>query len=200
MSLLRELEAMGATLDDLLDDLGASLTLLDPEGRIVWQNEASIARVGEQRGANFLDLLVPEQRRAAATDFMRLRFTPGATSRREVVVTADGRRMRSLSVSVSVRSGKEAAGVLALGVPLNSDDGPPIHVELPPRQLETLELLATGRSTTEVARALGVTRETARNYIRRLLRNLGVHSRLEAVAHGRRLGLIRDDPSGSSRE
>jgi DNA-binding NarL/FixJ family response regulator len=35
-----------------------------------------------------------------------------------------------------------------------------------------------------------VTRETARNYIRRLLRALGVHSRLEAVVRGREAGLV----------
>jgi DNA-binding CsgD family transcriptional regulator len=63
-------------------------------------------------------------------------------------------------------------------------------IHLTPRQHETLRLLAQGLSTEEVASSLGVTRETARNYIRRLLRTLGVRSRLEAVVRGRELGLI----------
>jgi DNA-binding NarL/FixJ family response regulator len=59
-----------------------------------------------------------------------------------------------------------------------------------PRLLETLGLLAAGRSTEQIADELGVTRETARNYVRRLLRSLGVHSRVEAVAQGRARGLV----------
>lgn len=69
---------------------------------------------------------------------------------------------------------------------------------LAPRQLQTLRLLAAGRSTNELALELGVTRETARNYVRRLLKSLGVHSRIEAVARGRETGLLPTDPSGSS--
>jgi DNA-binding CsgD family transcriptional regulator len=64
----------------------------------------------------------------------------------------------------------------------------PTH--LTPRQHETLRLLAQGLSTEEIAARLGVTHETARNDIRRLLRGLGVRSRLEAAVKGRELGLI----------
>jgi DNA-binding CsgD family transcriptional regulator len=64
------------------------------------------------------------------------------------------------------------------------------HTHLTPRQSETLHLLADGASTEEIASRLGVARETARGHIRRLLAALDVHSRLEAVARARDLGLV----------
>jgi len=199
MSLERELGTLGASVEGLLDDLNASVTLLDEGGRILWQNGVSVARVGARRGSSFLNVMAPEYRRAAETEFMRLRFNPAASSRREVVVMGpNGRRMRSLAFSVPVRDGTRVAGVLAVGVPLNWDDTPAERPHLAPRLLETLVLLTAGRSTEEIAAALGVTRETARNYVRRLLKTLGVHSRIEAVARARDAGLVPSDPSGSS--
>jgi DNA-binding NarL/FixJ family response regulator len=50
-----------------------------------------------------------------------------------------------------------------------------------------LRLLEHGRSTDQIAEELHLSIETVRNHIRRLLRALDVHSRLEAVAVGRRM-------------
>jgi DNA-binding NarL/FixJ family response regulator len=49
-----------------------------------------------------------------------------------------------------------------------------------------LRLLERGRSTEQIAEELGLSRQTVRNHIRRLLHALGVSSRLEAVAAARR--------------
>jgi DNA-binding NarL/FixJ family response regulator len=43
-------------------------------------------------------------------------------------------------------------------------------------------LLAEGASTREIAEMLNVSTETVRNHVRHILRALGAHSRLEAVA------------------
>jgi len=180
-------------LEDVLDDIAATLTLLDAEGRVLWQNEASLARVGDRRGVDYLTLLAPEHRHGAAKEFERLRTVAGGWSRRPVVVVADRRRVRSLSIVIPLRTAGEFTGLLALGLPLQ-DDAP--QWSLTPRQLETLSLLADGRSTNEIAQALCISLETARNHIRRLLRALDSHSRLEAVARGRELGILEDGPSG----
>jgi DNA-binding NarL/FixJ family response regulator len=47
-----------------------------------------------------------------------------------------------------------------------------------------------GHSTEQIASSLGIAPDTVRNHIRRLLRALGVHSRLEAVALAVRDGLV----------
>jgi DNA-binding NarL/FixJ family response regulator len=58
------------------------------------------------------------------------------------------------------------------------------------REQETLVLLAAGASTEEVSERLGVTRNTVRNHVQRILDKLGARSKLEAVAIARREGLL----------
>jgi DNA-binding NarL/FixJ family response regulator len=106
------------------------------------------------------------------------------------VVGADGARKRIETISLSLTRGAELVAVLGIVNSVTDGDGQAGQPQLTPRLQQTLSLLASGLSTEEIASALGVTRETARNYIRRLLRTLGVHSRLEAVVHGRETGLI----------
>lgn len=185
------LEALGVDVEHILERLDATVTVLDAAGRIRWQNALSIERVGERHGAHFADLLAPEQREPAKGEFARLLFTPGATFFREVVVLGpSAARRRTLSFSAAFGRGRKAAGVLALGIPLNWDDDVGAAPSLSPRLLETLDLLAAGSSTEQIARTLGVTVETARNYIRRLLAALGAHSRVEAVARARELRIL----------
>ena len=58
------------------------------------------------------------------------------------------------------------------------------------RELEVLRLLASGTSTTAAAVALGISTATLRAHVQAVLRKLGAHSRLEAVAEAARLGLV----------
>lgn len=58
------------------------------------------------------------------------------------------------------------------------------------RQLEVLELMAQGASTSQMAEALGVSVTTIRTHIQRILQRLHVHSQLEAVSVARRERLI----------
>jgi two-component system NarL family response regulator len=55
-------------------------------------------------------------------------------------------------------------------------------LQLTPRQAEVLELLERGRSTKQIASELHLSTETVRNHVRHILRAVGAHSRLEAVA------------------
>jgi PAS domain S-box-containing protein len=58
------------------------------------------------------------------------------------------------------------------------------------RELEILRLLAAGRGTGAMAEALHVSPATVRNHVQNLFTKLGVHSRLEAVAHATRRRLL----------
>ena len=64
---------------------------------------------------------------------------------------------------------------------------PQLRETLSPRQHQVLVELARGASTEQIAASLGIARETARNRVQGVLRSLGAHSRLEAVAEARRL-------------
>ena len=63
-------------------------------------------------------------------------------------------------------------------------------VRLTPRQTEVLQLLGQGASTEDIASMLHLSKETVRNHVRHVLRELEAHSRLEAVARAHELGLL----------
>jgi DNA-binding NarL/FixJ family response regulator/tetratricopeptide (TPR) repeat protein len=64
---------------------------------------------------------------------------------------------------------------------------------LTPRELEVLRLLVEGRSNRQIAEELFISGKTASVHVTNLLAKLGVHSRLEAAAMARRLGV---EPAG----
>ena len=61
------------------------------------------------------------------------------------------------------------------------------------RELEVLQRLAEGLSTADASRELGISTATLRAHVQSVLRKLGAHSRLEAVAEAARIGLITLD-------
>lgn len=61
------------------------------------------------------------------------------------------------------------------------------------RELEVLQLLAEGSSTAQASDQLGISSATLRAHVQAILRKLGAHSRLEAVAEAARLGVITLD-------
>ncbi|HSP56139.1 MAG TPA: LuxR C-terminal-related transcriptional regulator [Dehalococcoidia bacterium] len=61
---------------------------------------------------------------------------------------------------------------------------------LSPREVEVLRRLSQGDSTAELAGNLGISMATARNHLDRVMRKLGVHSRLQAVVRATRLGIV----------
>jgi PAS domain S-box-containing protein len=66
-------------------------------------------------------------------------------------------------------------------------------IDLTERERQVLALLASGASTEEMARALSITTSTVRNHVRNILSKFNVHSRLEAVLHAVKRGLIALD-------
>lgn len=59
------------------------------------------------------------------------------------------------------------------------------------RELEVLELLATGRSNKEIANQLNVSPNTVKTHVARLFEKLEVRRRTEAILRARELGMIR---------
>lgn len=64
---------------------------------------------------------------------------------------------------------------------------------LTPREVELLEIFSRGLSYEETARVLGVTKNTVRDFVKKIYAKLSVHSRGEALFEARSLGLIDPD-------
>lgn len=67
------------------------------------------------------------------------------------------------------------------------------QVQLTPRELASLRLLADGHSNKEIANALGISERTVKTHLGHLFEKLGVTSRTEAVRVATRRGLVRFD-------
>src|SRR5262249_41547833 len=76
---------------------------------------------------------------------------------------------------------------------------PQLDEPLTARELEVLRCLASGISTGAGAALLGISPATLRAHVQAILRKLGAHSRLEAVAEAARLGLITLDARSRER-
>jgi DNA-binding CsgD family transcriptional regulator len=81
----------------------------------------------------------------------------------------------------------QAVGVVSLLESAPRDARAPV---LTARQLEVLALLAEGHTSETIAADLVISVATVRNHVTAILRELGAHSRLEAVAEARRRLLV----------
>jgi len=67
------------------------------------------------------------------------------------------------------------------------------RVQLTPRELATLRLMAEGKSNKEIATDLGISDRTVKTHLGHLFEKLGVASRTEAIKVATRRGLVRLD-------
>lgn len=67
------------------------------------------------------------------------------------------------------------------------------RVQLTPREMATLRLMADGKANKEIAGELGIAERTVKTHLGHLFEKLGVTSRTEAVKVATRRGLVRLD-------
>ena len=175
-----------------LEDLSVPSYAIDRFGIIRWLNPAAIALVGDVRGQQLTSVVAPEQARAARESFTRkVLGTEGSTHTKVVLVDQHGKRILAEINSVPLRDGGRIVGVFGV-VPSRDDKPPPApHPQLTPRQNEVLHLISAGHSTAQIAGELHISLETTRNHVRRMLRALDAHSRIEALAVAHRDGILR---------
>jgi PAS domain S-box-containing protein len=171
-------------LEEALEHINVPSYLIDATGIIRWVNPAAQKLVGEVRGRQFTSVVAPEETRRARELFAR-KIVGGAASVTDaavVLVDLDGGRIGVEVSSVPLHDGEHVVGVFGQVSDLVEEPHEHPDLHLTPRQSEVLELLERGRSTGQIADELQLSTETVRNHIRALLRAVGAHSRLEAVA------------------
>jgi DNA-binding CsgD family transcriptional regulator len=190
----RTIAALGGTVDEVLSNVQVPAFVVDSNAVIAWMNKRAMEVVGDLRGQQFAAAVMPASLQTARLAFARKILGSVKSTDHEVAIrSASGDPVRAQASSVAIQGDdNRVVGVFGL---LHIDDmrvpmRPVRHPHLTPRQQEILGHLAQGCSTDQIAAGLGIGRETVRNHVRGILRALGVHSRLEAVAAARRSGLL----------
>jgi PAS domain S-box-containing protein len=170
-------------LKDVLEHVNVPSYLIDTNGIVRWLNTAARQIVGEARGRQFTSVVAPEETRRARELFARkIVGAVRVTDAGMVILGPQGTHVAVEISSVPVYEGEHVVGVF--GQVSDIVEEPVAHPELKltPRQTEVLALLERGFSTQQIGDELHLSLETVRNHIRHVLRGLGAHSRLEAVA------------------
>lgn len=180
-------------LTSVLQGVHVPCWVTDEDGVFVWVNDAFIATFGDRRGHHYAAVIAPESLDAAARHFSEMHDEPVSEIELDMMLP-DGSRVRTEISSVLLEGVGLCCGGFGLaGKPTRRPD--PRRAPTPrltPRQQEVLVLLSDGASTDQIANELYLSKETVRNHVRQILRQLRVHSRLAAVAQARTLGLISD--------
>jgi PAS domain S-box-containing protein len=175
-----------------LADVNVPSYVVDRFGVIRWLNPAAEKLVGDVRGRQNSSVVAPEYALEARESFTRkVLGTERSTDASVVLLGQDGERVQVEISSVALHEGHRIVGVFGMVVNREKSAPPAPHPHLTPRQNQILHLLAHGRSTQQIADELHLSVDTVRNHIRRMLRALGVHSRIEALAVAHREGILR---------
>jgi PAS domain S-box-containing protein len=170
-------------LEQVLEHINVPSYLIDASGMIRWVNAAARRLVGDAAGRQFTSVVAPENTRRARELFARkIIGGTSATDAGVAIIDTEGNRVGVEITSVPIYYGEHVVGVFGQVSDIVEEPHAHPDLELTPRQSEVLELLERGRSTKQIADELHVSTETVRNHIRHLLRAVGAHSRLEAVA------------------
>jgi PAS domain S-box-containing protein len=191
-SLAAALEGTEATdLAEALDRVKFPAYVTDDQGRVRGLNHAAYELLGDVRGRFAASVVVPADQPKAQRAVAR-KLVAGEATELQVSVMSPTGVIRKVEVSSApLRRAGRIIGVFGL---LHVVDIPPRREDpqrrLTPREHEVLTHLVAGCSTDQMAELMGLSPATVRNHVKRLLRALDVHSRIEAVAVARRDNLV----------
>lgn len=100
-------------------------------------------------------------------------------------------KLDSSTFSALLKFGKSSGELMSKYISKSAWDLNQIELmKLSPREIDILQLLADGASTTEAASLLNLSEYTVRDYISQLMKRLNARNRTEAVVKAMRLGYI----------
>jgi DNA-binding CsgD family transcriptional regulator len=196
--LAAELEDLGsADIAGALEELPLPSFVLDRDGVIRWQNEAAQVERGDLAGHHWGEV-VPGTRSGEVDDVLRQILCSGEPAELSIDLPDSTGRPSPREVSAApLRDGDSVVGVFGVAArsgPRVSHSPAPADLGLTERELGVLRLLAEGKSTTQIAAELVISKTTVRNHVAHILAKLDAHTRVQAVIIASRAGLVRLPP------
>jgi len=205
------------TWDSLVEDSGADIAIVQPDGKIVYASEviawwAIPVPAKELVGRNISELFTPEFARERLDVIARV-----ASSHRPIVLHGiwKGVRTRTVFRSVPINGNDRTASPLVMMVcrgysafdrdrETTAEMVDAQHVDhgklgvLTPRELEILSMIAQGMTTASIAKALFRSRKTIEAHRLSLGAKLGARNRVELARIAVESGLLAGQPGSSS--
>jgi DNA-binding CsgD family transcriptional regulator len=205
----RTIEEQAATAHKLLerlDGLIAQLTGMTPP--LVRANRAACAAEASRIGGAGDAALWADARRGWETCQHRYNAAYARWREAEALLASGGDRAdaetlvrdaHAVADELSARPLREELEALARRAHIDLGQHPPVaqptaaleRLELTPRELDVLPLLAVGQTNREIAAELFISRKTASVHVSRILAKLSVPNRAAAAAAAHRLGVTR---------
>jgi PAS domain S-box-containing protein len=191
-----------------VDAIVVPASVHDLDGRFLAVNQGGVDASGRSRAelmaGRYTDSLTPETKALVEALFQRVLRECVPVEFHTVFVDGSGHRRAVRALHSPLLSNGEVAGVLILAFEAFETPRDPQRIPTVPRisarRRETLELVASGLSTNEIADRLSITPATVRNHLRNLLQQLDAHSRVEAVVAAQRIGLLSARPLAPAEE
>lgn len=185
-----------------VDSLVVPASLHDVDGRFIHVNDAAVRASGMPKeywiGKDLTERITPELRDKVMALFRRAAESGEPNDFETVFVDGSGVRRSVRAQHLPLAHDGRIARVLTLAYTGHRLPPEVIFLDRDPRltrrQREVLELIDAGFSTADIARTLSLSNETIRNYVRVVMKELRAHTRIEAVATARRLGLLAPTP------
>ena len=166
-----------------LQRVGVPSFVVSRAGVVTWLNDSAIAEFGPLEG-NAFSRIIPADRLEFVKRQLKLKLEhPEAVTDYDTeVLTSTGCRRPAEISSVAIEDGDHCYAIFGVILDRARRSRVTGSGALTARQAEVLALIANGASTVQIAESLHISRETVRNHVRNIFRQLSVHSRVEAVA------------------
>ena len=177
---------------DMLTAAGLQILLTGTDFQVQTEEDAAVDALLIDMGQHgnipdALDPNLPILALAEDEDAARTALSSGATG----VLSRQGDPMRIPAALTAIGRGLQVIDPVFLGSVFNqSKDTPKIESNLGGREVEVLELAATGMSNKDIAQKLFISVHTVKFHFQSSLKKLSAKNRTEAVVRAGKLGLI----------
>lgn len=187
----------------MLDAVSQAVIVTDLEGRITHWNSYAERVYGWRRdevvGRLIVDVTPSRAKTAEAEEIMEQLRKGGSWAGPFVVRRRDCAEFDAFVILAPLIDGGKMTGIIGISTPLDGAPDADFRQLLTPRECEVARFTASGKTSAQIARILGITQRTVESHRANLYRKLGIRSRTELIFRSlRKLQPLSNDTNTES--